>query len=77
MFICCYYALHRKVVFKFMELAPQTKKDSNGHFLTEFTDLTTQTEWPLAHSFRVSVTHQYFEEFMTQLNEKILARWEF
>lgn len=36
-----------------------------------------QAEWPLADSFRVSVTNKYFEEFMTQLNEKILARWEF
>lgn len=60
-----------------MELALQTRKESSGHFLTEFTDLTAQVEWPLAGSFRVSVTYQYFEEFMTQLNEKILARWEF
>lgn len=60
-----------------MELALQTRKESSGHFLTAFTDLTAQAEWPLAGSFRVSVTYQYFEEFMTQLNEKILARWEF
>lgn len=60
-----------------MELAPQTERRAVGTFSLNLLIFAPQAEWPLADSFRVSVTNKYFEEFMTQLNEKILARWEF